>query len=84
MAGKAWFSLRPNQIIKRVKSAGWKDFSDIYLGTTVRLMPEPMSVIGDDNWDGKSNFIIKFELFILLKLSEFLRNKYRFITTFTY
>jgi hypothetical protein len=59
MAGKAWFSLRPNQIIKRVKAAGWKDFSDIYLGTTVRLMPEPMSVIGDDNWDGKGNFLIK-------------------------
>ena len=56
---KAWFSLRPNQIIKRVKAAGWKDFADIYLGTPIRLMPEPTSMIGDDNWDGKGNFIIK-------------------------
>ena len=59
MAEKAWFSLRPNQIIKRVKSAGWKDFADIYLGTPIRLMPEPNSIIGDNYWNGKGNFQIK-------------------------
>ncbi len=56
---KNWFSLRPNQIIKRVKAAGWKDFSDIYLGTTIRGMPEPAAIIGDDNWDNKGIFLIK-------------------------
>ena len=56
---KNWFSLRPNQIVKKVHDKGWKDFSDIYMKTTIRLMPEPASIIGDDNWDGKSNFVIK-------------------------
>ena len=59
MAEKAWFSLRPNQIIKRVRQAGWKDFADIYLGTPIRLMPVPNSIIGDDYWSGKGNFQIK-------------------------
>ena len=56
---KAWFSLRPHQITKRIKAAGWKDFADIYLGTSIRLMPEPVAMIGDDNWDGKKPFLIK-------------------------
>jgi len=73
---KNWFSLRPNQIIKRVKAAGWKDFSDIYLGTTVRGMPEPAAIIGDDNWDNKGIFLIKvnadnFHWITTSKLSPF-------------
>ena len=69
---KEWFSLRPNQIIQRVKKAGWKDFADIYLGTSIRLMPEPNSIIGDELWDGKSNFIIKVN-----------KENFNFITTST-
>ena len=56
---KNWYSLRPNEIIKKAKQYGWKDFDDIYLKTTIRLMPEPASIIGDKNWDGKGNWMIK-------------------------
>ena len=56
---KAWYSLRPNQIIKKAKEKGYRDFGDIYFGTAIRGMPEPVSIIGDHNWDGKANFLIK-------------------------
>ena len=56
---KAWYSLRPNQIIKKAKEKGYRDFGDIYFGTSIRMMPEPVSIIGDHNWDGKGNFLIK-------------------------
>ena len=56
---KAWFSLRPHQIIKKAKEKGFKDFGDIYFGTAIRGMPEPVAMIGDLNWDGKGNFLIK-------------------------
>jgi len=56
---KAWYSLRPNEIIKKATQKGFKDFGDIYFGTAIRGMPEPVSIIGDNNWDGKGNFLIK-------------------------
>ena len=56
---KAWYSLRPNQIIKKAKEKGYRDYGDIYFGTAIRGMPEPVSIIGDHNWDGKGNFLIK-------------------------
>ena len=49
---KNWYSLRPNEIIKKAQQYGWKDFDDIYMKTTIRLMPEPASIIGDKNWNG--------------------------------
>jgi hypothetical protein len=56
---KNWYSLRPNEIIKKAKQYGWKDFDAIYLKTTIRLMPEPASIIGDKNWNGNGNWMIK-------------------------
>ena len=57
---KNWFSLRPNQIIKKAKDKGFKDFEEIYMKTTIRLMPEPASIIGDLNWNGgKDPWMIK-------------------------
>ena len=56
---KVWYSLRPNEIIKKAKDKGFKDFDDIYMKTTIRLMPEPASIIGDKNWNGNGNWMIK-------------------------
>ena len=57
---KNWFSLRPNEIIKKAKEKGFKDFEEIYMKTTIRLMPEPASIIGDLNWNGgKDPWVIK-------------------------
>lgn len=57
---KEWFSLRPNQIKKRVKQKGFKDIESIYFEYFIRNMPEPVALIGDDNWtDPKKNFVIK-------------------------
>ena len=57
---KVWYSLRPNEIIKKAKDKGFKDFDDIYMKTTIRLMPEPASIIGDLNWNGgKDPWMIK-------------------------
>ena len=55
---KPWYSLRPNQIIKKSKSLGFTNLTD-RLVYTIRNMPEPVSTIADKNWSGKGNWMIK-------------------------
>ena len=56
---KNWYSLRPHEIKRHAKRKGFDRLSDVYFEYFIRNMPEPVSIIGDKNWDGKGNWMIK-------------------------
>ena len=56
---KNWYSLRPHEIKRHAKRKGFDRLSDVYFEYFIRNMPEPVSIIGDYNWDGKGNWMIK-------------------------
>jgi len=56
---KNWYSLRPHEIKKHAKRLGFTRLSDVYFEYFIRNMPEPTSIIGDKNWTGTGNWMIK-------------------------